>query len=217
MSRNGGLLPKAVLSLCLDELSVSSAGGNECTRTRSDCARAGVWGFSRCLGLNCPYEPEWTILHKSFNLIRGNGDFSFEKDPWQLVVAQDLVPGVALFAAAKFFLLNLRRDYSASAPFRSQCRARPLCPNQRTLSQAVETTASLPEAAVTRCSNTSMQKARLTRSPRRHARARLMVRQGRSPLRSQLYSICAVAREHLAGPLLHLQIDLQIANVSVAR
>jgi voltage-gated potassium channel Kch len=68
------------------------------------------WGFSRCSGVNCAPEPAWKILQKSLNLIRGNGDFAFGQDPWQLVVAQYLVPAVALFAAAKLFLLNLRRD-----------------------------------------------------------------------------------------------------------
>jgi hypothetical protein len=62
------------------------------------------WGFSRCSGVNCAPEPAWKILQKSLNLIRGNGDFAFGQDPWQLVVAQYLVPAVALFAAAKLFL-----------------------------------------------------------------------------------------------------------------
>jgi voltage-gated potassium channel Kch len=68
------------------------------------------WGFSSCVGANCTPEPSWKIFEKSLHLVQGRGSFSIGTDPWQLVVAQYLVPGVAVLAAAKLFLLSLRRD-----------------------------------------------------------------------------------------------------------
>lgn len=68
------------------------------------------WGFSRCIGVDCAPEPAWKLFEKSLHLVQGRGSFSIGNDPWQLVVAQYLVPGVAVLAAAKLFLLSLRRD-----------------------------------------------------------------------------------------------------------
>ena len=68
------------------------------------------WGFSRCVGAACTPEPPWKLFEKSLHLVQGRGSFSVGTDPWQLVVAQYLVPGVAVLAAAKLFLLSLRRD-----------------------------------------------------------------------------------------------------------
>jgi voltage-gated potassium channel Kch len=68
------------------------------------------WGFSGCVGANCTPEPAWKVFEKSLHLVQGRGSFSIGTDPWQLVVAQYLVPGVAVLAAAKLFLLSLRRD-----------------------------------------------------------------------------------------------------------
>ena len=68
------------------------------------------WGFSRCIGVECAPEPAWKLFEKSLHLVQGRGSFSIGSDPWQLVVAQYLVPGVAVLAAAKLFLLSLRRD-----------------------------------------------------------------------------------------------------------
>ena len=68
------------------------------------------WGFSGCVGANCTPEPAWKVFEKSLHLVQGRGSFSIGTDPWQLVVAQYLVPGVAVLAAAKLFLLGLRRD-----------------------------------------------------------------------------------------------------------
>ena len=68
------------------------------------------WGFSRCIGVDCAPEPAWKLFEKSLHLVQGRGSFSIGSDPWQLVVAQYLVPGVAVLAAAKLFLLSLRRD-----------------------------------------------------------------------------------------------------------
>src|ERR1700730_2406642 len=72
------------------------------------CALA-IWGFLECHKEGCP-ATKLQVLIKTVDVLRGRGDFAFEKDPWQLVIAQYLIPGIAIFAAAKLYLLNLRRD-----------------------------------------------------------------------------------------------------------
>jgi voltage-gated potassium channel Kch len=81
------------------------------------------WGFYPCHGEACKPEPWWKVGEHSFNLIRGRGDFSLDKDPWQLVIAQYLLPGVAVFAAAKLFLINLRRDMRVAFAHKSRNHA----------------------------------------------------------------------------------------------
>jgi hypothetical protein len=68
------------------------------------------WGFSECGRVECQSENILMRLQNSLNLVRGNGNFSFGRHPWQLVIAQYLIPGVAIVAGAKLFLWNLRRD-----------------------------------------------------------------------------------------------------------
>src|SRR5258708_25470241 len=68
------------------------------------------WGFSGCAGADCKPESMWVALQRSLSLIRGFGIYSFGKDPWQVVVAQYVLPAVALLAFGKLFLVNMRRD-----------------------------------------------------------------------------------------------------------
>lgn len=49
-------------------------------------------------------------LFSSIGLIRLYDLFQPEKAPWQLIVAQVLVPGIALFSAAQLFLLGVRKN-----------------------------------------------------------------------------------------------------------
>jgi TrkA-N domain/RyR domain len=69
-----------------------------------------IWGYYPCVGVNCKPDSLWTILQESFNLVRGGGNYVLGKDPISLVLAQYLLPAIAIIAAAKLFLLNLRRD-----------------------------------------------------------------------------------------------------------
>src|SRR5580704_1779607 len=72
-----------------------------------------VWGFLSCPAGNehCTANGVWNVILKAFNLVRGGGEFSLEKnDPWQLVVAQFALPAVALFGAAKLLLANIGKD-----------------------------------------------------------------------------------------------------------
>ena len=62
------------------------------------------WGFSECGRVECQSENIFIRLQNSLNLVRGNGNFSFGRHPWQLVIAQYLIPGVAIVAGAKLFL-----------------------------------------------------------------------------------------------------------------
>jgi voltage-gated potassium channel Kch len=63
----------------------------------------GLWGFTQVH----PGESLANHFFETINLIRGKGDFT---SPWQLVIAQFAVPGVAVLAAARLFLAGLRRD-----------------------------------------------------------------------------------------------------------
>lgn len=64
------------------------------------------WGFTRFDAKLTSFE----YLEKSAQLVKGQGAYTFPKDPWQLVLAQWLMPLVALATAAKLFLRGLRRD-----------------------------------------------------------------------------------------------------------
>ena len=68
----------------------------------------GIWGFALCR--ECGVSGFLPMLAKSVGLVRGSGSYSLGQHPWQLVVAQFLLPGLALFGAAKLLLVNLRRD-----------------------------------------------------------------------------------------------------------
>lgn len=79
------------------------------------------WGFGqRCTGHPCTYPSMVEQVGHSINLVRGRGSFSFGTDPWQLVLAQWLVPIAAILAAAKLFLLSLRRDLKVAFARRSR-------------------------------------------------------------------------------------------------
>lgn len=72
-----------------------------------------IWGFWECPATNehCGSKALGDVIIKSFNLVRGGGEYSLEKgDPWQLVVAQFAIPAVALFGAGKLVLRNVGRD-----------------------------------------------------------------------------------------------------------
>lgn len=64
------------------------------------------WGF----GQVDPALTAFERIERSAHLLKGGGTYSFPKDPWQLAVAQWLLPLVALLTAAKLFLANARRD-----------------------------------------------------------------------------------------------------------
>jgi len=99
----------------------------------------GFWGFWECSftfipdpadvtkkipyyskDAQCHLQNGWHVLIATFNLVRGIGDFTFFRDPptppdpWQLVIAQIAMPGIAIFAAIgatlKLFYNKVRRD-----------------------------------------------------------------------------------------------------------
>lgn len=67
----------------------------------------GYWGFSVCA--DCGVSGPVNILLKSFALIKGGTTYTH---PWQLVVAQWLIPLVALLGFAKLVITRVRRDVS---------------------------------------------------------------------------------------------------------
>ena len=77
-----------------------------------------------CLAKTPPCAPMTVaqVTMKSVNLIllRNVGDFSPGKDAWELVVAQFLVPLIALLSAFKLFFMNLRRDMRVALARRSR-------------------------------------------------------------------------------------------------
>jgi voltage-gated potassium channel Kch len=68
----------------------------------------GIWGFVDCT--HCQVVGLLPMIVKSAALVRGNIPYSYETDPWQLVIAQLLLPGLALFGGIRLVVLNLRRD-----------------------------------------------------------------------------------------------------------
>lgn len=99
----------------------------------------GFWGFWECSftfvpdpadaskkipyyfkDAQCHLQNTWHVLIATFNLVRGGGDFTLFRDPpvppdpWQLVIAQIAMPGIAIFAAIgatlKLFYNKVRRD-----------------------------------------------------------------------------------------------------------
>ena len=70
----------------------------------------GFWGFSIC-GDACGAVTWAQRLIDTLNLVRGAYRFTPGNQPWQLVVAQFAVPGVALLTAARLFLAGMRRDF----------------------------------------------------------------------------------------------------------
>jgi hypothetical protein len=68
----------------------------------------------------CHLQNAWHVFIATFNLVRAGGDFTLFReppippDPWQLVIAQIAIPGIAIFAAIgatlKVFYNKVRRD-----------------------------------------------------------------------------------------------------------
>ncbi len=79
------------------------------------------WGFDhQCTGTPCAVPTALERVEHSFNLARGRGGFALGKDPWQLVLAQWLLPLAAGLTAAKLFLQSLRRDLRVAFARRSR-------------------------------------------------------------------------------------------------
>lgn len=69
----------------------------------------GFWGFEICAG-RCLVTSPLGAFVKTVGLIKATGNFTLGKDPWQLVIAQFLLPLSALAGGIKLVLQNLRRD-----------------------------------------------------------------------------------------------------------
>lgn len=74
----------------------------------------GVIGFEHCTGQKCQVSSLSGAIVRTLLLIRPSQTFSFDTDPWQLVVAQFLMFAVLLLAglmgSVKLFVHNLRHD-----------------------------------------------------------------------------------------------------------
>jgi voltage-gated potassium channel Kch len=69
----------------------------------------GFWGFLLC-GHSCQIDSVGDAAIKTIGLVRGSGNYSFSKDPAQLVIAQYMLPAVLLISGAQLFLVNLIHD-----------------------------------------------------------------------------------------------------------
>lgn len=79
------------------------------------------WGFDhQCTGTPCTSPTGLERVEHAFDLVRGRGGFALGKDPWQLVLAQWLLPLAAGLTAAKLFLQSLRRDLRVAFARRSR-------------------------------------------------------------------------------------------------
>lgn len=78
------------------------------------------WGFQVCTDEACASLSAVQQVEKSLNLLWGRGNYTIGRDPWQLVAAQWMVPGLALAAAAKLFLIGVRRDLRTAFARRSR-------------------------------------------------------------------------------------------------
>jgi hypothetical protein len=70
----------------------------------------GLWGFSRCSVSDCQTTDFPDKLFRTVDLIRLNTHFTLRNDPWQLVLAQLMMPMALVFGAFRLFLSNMRRD-----------------------------------------------------------------------------------------------------------
>jgi len=81
----------------------------------------GFWGFARVgsgYSAGGPWQPVHPLtfleavrcLISSIGLLRLYDLFQPGKDPWQLIVAQILVPGIALFSALQLFVTGVRKN-----------------------------------------------------------------------------------------------------------
>jgi len=78
----------------------------------------GVVGFLSCG--HCGVTSLGDAALDAFGLIRGTGHYVPGTDPIELVIAQYLLPAVAIFGGAKLFLVNLRRDMRVALARRSR-------------------------------------------------------------------------------------------------
>jgi len=79
----------------------------------------GIWGFAVC-GAECKVEGFVTELVKSIGLIKPNFNYAH---PWQLIVAQIMMPALFLVGGAKLVLLNIRRDFRVALARRQRNHA----------------------------------------------------------------------------------------------
>lgn len=74
----------------------------------------GVIGFEHCASADCQVSSLGAAVVRTLLLIRPSQNFSFDQDPWQLVIAQFLMFAVLLLAglmgSVKLFVHNLRHD-----------------------------------------------------------------------------------------------------------
>jgi voltage-gated potassium channel Kch len=73
----------------------------------------GIWGFYRCDLANtvCYAETFPDKLFRTIDLIRLSTHYTIGHDPWQLVLAQLMMPLALLIGAIRLFVHNLRRDF----------------------------------------------------------------------------------------------------------
>ena len=72
----------------------------------------GIWGFYACGDTNaaCKTGSLGDKLFRTIDLIRLSTHFTLDHDPWQLVLAQLMMPLALLVGAIRLFVHNLRRD-----------------------------------------------------------------------------------------------------------
>ena len=81
----------------------------------------GYWGFLVC----DPSRPCHAVSHldaliRAIGLLRLSSNYVLGSDPWQLVIAQFALPGMALLGGAKLLLANVRRDMRVALAHRTR-------------------------------------------------------------------------------------------------
>ncbi len=80
----------------------------------------GYWGFLLCdPSRPCHVISQADAFFRAIGLLRLTGNYVLGADPWQLVVAQFALPGLALLGGAKLLLVNLRRDVRVALAHRA--------------------------------------------------------------------------------------------------
>lgn len=81
----------------------------------------GYWGFLDCgVSRPCHVVSHADAFFRAISLLRLSGNYVLGADPWQLVVAQFALPGLALLGGAKLLLVNLRRDVRVALAHRAR-------------------------------------------------------------------------------------------------
>jgi hypothetical protein len=70
----------------------------------------GLVGFLTCTVSECQTHSIGEAVFRTADLVRGSGHFSFGRDPWELVIAQLLMPLAFAVGAVKLVIQNMRRD-----------------------------------------------------------------------------------------------------------